>query len=1173
MATAARTKKAPPPTDEAPRPRRRRRWLFTATILIGFPALLWFAPVIVGFGPILNRVVARATGKFHGTITVGGASLGWLSSIVVQDIDIRDADGRQLFAVPEVTSDKTLLQLLTSPRDLGTFRLERPQVDLVLREHDSNVEEAAGAMLHHKDHRDAPPARVGITLVVNEGTAHIDDAAAGRQWQIDGFACEVVVPRDLGQELAVTATGRVAPGEPAGQFSLRLKVEPGRAVGPAADGRPPGPLDNSQGEIVITSQALPLELFEPLLRRVAPGSELTGTLETDVTARWNSTDVASPQLELDGQVTVAQLALVGPWTGDDRFRLEHLHVPCSVLRNGQRLEVRRCDVQSDIGQLTCSGAIGDLRTLGPEWIKSLWSVLPHSEGEIKGSLDLAKLSRVLPTTLRVREGMQINEGAVNVDLTSGLTNGQWACTGRVETTRLLATEQGRQISWDHPLVVTVAGHDTPQGPVIEHLNGESDFLKFEGSGTPDFFGLTANFELARLAEELGQFLDMGAVRIGGDGWSRLTWKRAADDSFEADAELQATNFVLARPGKPAWNDAKLVVTAAVKGQLDGKVVKGVETASVQVASATDEFTATLVSPVAQLGPQAKWPVDAHLRGELARWLARLEPWFTPPPGWDISGQAEIVSNVTYANDFIEIEKCQADFATLHAWGPTTFIDEPRLRLTGNGQLDLTKNTLLLKDVTLTSADVGGRLQDATFALANSANGGRIDHAEFQGNLATLERWLHDPRLPSELQISGLMSCNLHADLGQRSPALDLNVTIDDLAVQPRTGQPWRERQLRVTANATYDESNDAVQLTSFAVDSDAIRLAANGRIDRWSKDRELALSGKADYDLEKLTLLLQPYFGNDVRATGRESKSFSLAGPIGASQTPEVSPAAARDQAMQQMVGKAEFGWQTASLLGFDVAGGNLQASLAGGTLQIVPTRLNVSGGTLTLAPVVRLAPLPAVLQVPAGPLIEQVRATPEMCRLWMMYVAPALAGITKVDGTFSVQLAGCQVPLAQPNSGEVAGQVVVNSLDVEPGPLVQELSVLLGSPSTVRLAQNSKIDFKMVQGRVYHRGLELQFPEVTVRTYGSVGLDQTLAIMAEMNVPTAWIRDSALRENLKNQTIQVPIAGTLARPEIDRQKLAEIQAKFVRDAAGGALRNGLQRQLDRLLSPLEPKQ
>ena len=105
---------------------------------------------------------------------------------------------------------------------------------------------------------------------------------------------------------------------------------------------------------------------------------------------------------------------------------------------------------------------------------------------------------------------------------------------------------------------------------------------------------------------------------------------------------------------------------------------------------------------------------------------------------------------------------------MHAWGPALFIDEPRLRLTGSGQLDVAKNSLQLTDVTLTAADVSGRLQDATFALINNGDGGRIDHAEMQGNLATFERWLHDPRLPTELQVSGLMSCTLRADLGQRA---------------------------------------------------------------------------------------------------------------------------------------------------------------------------------------------------------------------------------------------------------------------------------------------------------------------------------------------------------------------------------------------------------------------
>ena len=1172
MATAASSKRARRRAaefeDEPVRPRRRRRWLFSATVLVGLPAVLWFAPSIIGVGPILNRLVARATRDFQGSVSIGGASLGWLSPIVISNVDVRGAEGKQIVTIPLVVSSKTLLAILMNPRDLGVFKVDRPEVDLVLRFDGSNVEEA---LSHWLEPSTEQATRLGLSLVVSEGVAKIDDTVSGRQWQIDELGCELVVPADETLPLAVSASGRVTPAEPAGRFTLHLKHAPGGADARSPDGSAGATTSGGQGEVSVTSQALPLELLEPLLRRVAAESELSGTLEMNVNAQWNN-DATAPRGELHGEVALTHLMLVGPWTGEDRLRLERLQIPCTLVRDGQRLEVRRCDVVSEIGHVTCAGTIDDLRDVEASWFKSLWSVLPHSQGEIKGTLDLAKLSRILPATLRVHEGMQIEEGAVNLDLTSGIANGRWECSGRLESTRLMAVEQGRQIAWDHPLLVTVAGHDTPQGPVIEQIKGESDFLKFEGSGTPDFFGLTANFELSRLVDELGQFLDFGELRLGGDGWSRLTWKRGADDSFEADAELQATNFMLVRPGKPAWSDPRLTVTASMKGQLEGRDIQRVESATMQMASATDEFTAALASPVLNTGSATVWPVETHLRGELQRWLARVEPWFLTPVGWDISGEADIVSTVRYGSDGIHLDTCQADFAKLHAWGPGLFIDESRLRVTGNGQLDRARNLVEVKNMTLTGADIAGRVQDFTVRMAETSGIERVGHAELQGNLTTLHRWTHDPRQPDELQVTGLVACTLHADLAERSPAFDLSATVEDLAATSRSGQSWRERQIRLMANTTYDETNDVVHLAQLEIESEALRLNASGRIDRWTKDRALVLNGKTNYDLEKLTLILQPYFGNEIRATGRESRSFSLAGPVGAAVLRQDGDPAARDAAIQQWDGKADFGWQTATLFGFDLAAGNLQGSLTKGTLQVAPTKLQVSGGTLNLAPVVRLAPGPATLILPAGVVLDNVKITPEMCQQWLMYVAPVLAGVTQVEGSFSVQLAGCQVPLAQPKAGEATGQVTVHAMDLEPGPVVRELASVLGAASRVNLAQQSKVDFKMVQGRVYHRGLVLQFPEVTVRTYGSVGLDETLAIMAEMNVPVAWIRDNALRENLKNQVIQIPIAGTLARPEIDQNKLAELRGKFVRDAAGGALRNELQRQMDRLLSPLVPK-
>jgi hypothetical protein len=107
-----------------------------------------------------------------------------------------------------------------------------------------------------------------------------------------------------------------------------------------------------------------------------------------------------------------------------------------------------------------------------------------------------------------------------------------------------------------------------------------------------------------------------------------------------------------------------------------------------------------------------------------------------------------------------------------------------------------------------------------------------------------------------------------------------------------------------------------------------------------------------------------------------------------------------------------------------------------------------------------------------------------------------------------------------------------------------------------------------MVDGRIYHRGLELVFPDFTLRTYGSVGLDESLAIMAELPVPPKWIGNNTLGQALQGQTIQLPIGGTLRSPKIDQQALAQANARFLGKAASGVLKQELFRQIDRVLGP-----
>ncbi|MGW8258335.1 MAG: hypothetical protein ACWGMZ_12685, partial [Thermoguttaceae bacterium] len=286
-----------------------------------------------------------------------------------------------------------------------------------------------------------------------------------------------------------------------------------------------------------------------------------------------------------------------------------------------------------------------------------------------------------------------------------------------------------------------------------------------------------------------------------------------------------------------------------------------------------------------------------------------------------------------------------------------------------------------------------------------------------------------------------------------------------------------------------------------------------------------------------------------VLFSGRGSGPFSWHGPLSLD-------AGRADTALR---------WDSANLYGFNLGPSEAKLSLASGVAQINPLEMNVNKGKVFLAPKMRLAAKPMDLTLPAGPLVRQVQIDKNMCSLWLKYIAPVLADVTSVQGSFSIELDGCRLPLSDPSKGELAGRFIVHSMEIGPGPLIRELAILMGREAPAKLRAESVVPFKMVNGRLYHQNLELVFPDFTVRTYGSVGFDQTLAIMTEMPVPPKWLQNNPLAASLRNQIIRIPIAGTLQKPQLDHKVAEQLSRQFIRNAARNMLEEGLNKGLDQL--------
>ena len=107
------------------------------------------------------------------------------------------------------------------------------------------------------------------------------------------------------------------------------------------------------------------------------------------------------------------------------------------------------------------------------------------------------------------------------------------------------------------------------------------------------------------------------------------------------------------------------------------------------------------------------------------------------------------------------------------------------------------------------------------------------------------------------------------------------------------------------------------------------------------------------------------------------------------------------------------------------------------------------------------------------------------------------------------------------------------------------------------------------MQGRVEHQNFEIEVGDVVVRTSGSVGLDQTLDLVAEIPIREKWVQRDQVLRGLAGQTLKVPIRGTVQNPKLDAKAIAQLSKQMLQGAAGGLLNDAIDRGLQKGLEEL----
>lgn len=1189
-----------PSKSKRPRGSRSRRTL--VLLLLLFCALGYFAPQIVSRTALRQQIIPALVPDYPGAIEISGASLDWLSPVVLDAVVFYDLSGEPLATIPTLHTEKRLLDLVLNRSDAGKIVLDSPQVRVVVRNGRSNLEAVVRPMLDAQ----SEPSSSRLAIVVNSGTVELFDEArrTAKVADLSLLVAKSFDPAMLMQfECAGVIDGAGAPGK------LRIKSHFGSMVEDDAE-----TIAVPSVKLHLDADRIRLDDWRVLIESLSPGTECAGTFDAEVEIEGAFDEPGQPgKWTCSGRVASPEFRFVRKELLGNPLNVREFALGGAVVYDAGRIRIDDLRIKSDLARLAADGTFEFPTPNGkvaspsaPSVVEIASAIARTANGRVDVSCELTKLADIFPEFVRVKEGTELTGGSLQASVSSEPKSTRRDWHGIFEARGLAAVADGRSVTWEQPVSLRIAAHDDANGPVIDAIDCKSDFITASGRGSLNDATVNLACDLDRLSTELARFIDLESSQLAGKLKFAATCKRREGARVDAVVRGSVEKLEFSLPGKRLWNEERLETELNAVANLSGNRIDSLEKATFSLRSAADKLTLSLLKPANAPAERTEFPMGIQFEGDLARWKSRMHPWLELDD-WELQGQAQLSGRIVVSRRAVRWEDLNGRLAQLRAWGPGVYVSDPNVRIQSTGSWDRVAREFSIPRTTWASNTLSLRADQISFARTENGTRSVSGQIVFRGGLEELLAWVRDPNVPRENRLRGVVSGSAKIARSGGITEADGSLQLDEmtlLTAAPRGSnvgwsEAWREKQLHIACNARYGHEIDTLELSKFDVSSESLKLSMHGAVGGLTSRPSADITGEIAYDWKNLTARLRPWFGDDLQFTGAQKNQFAVRGPRQVAVLPGSATSRATELAIHPvstemqdaatsessaLVASAGFGWQSAKIYGLDVGPAELKAHFDGGSVNISPLELAVGDGSLKLAPQLQLYGESPRIVLPEGRTIDGVKLSPDVCRGWMKYVAPLMADATQAEGKLSLDLVAAEFPVADPRSGNATGTLVVEQAAVSPGSaarsllqVVEQVRQILKRNSTAHYAPEpstwvrmppQNVEFRMAERRVHHRLLEFHVGDVVIRTEGSVGFDESIALTATVPILDEWVQNDRVLAGLKGQSLRIPIGGTLKRPQIDPNVVRNLTRQVGGSAAEGYLQDGVQRGLDRLFKP-----
>jgi len=1162
-------------TDSTETPNSWSKWR-PLMVVTGLIFLVVMFPSIAAQTPLLSWGVAQATADLNGKVTVGSASLGWFSPIVLKEVQVLDVEGAPVAEIPSIRVSQSLLGLIGNASNLGTIEINQPVLHVTVLQGQSNLEQllpVADAVPESEEEGSSTPRK--FRLVLRQGTVHLADGSSSRSWTLEDLSTDVDF-RDLSVPAPCTFSANLRDRQ-------QLGVMQGKGTLPIG-----GPAD---AKFSVVTKGIPLGIAELIGTRVGQPvlaqGELNGQVDL-VSAQ------AGPSVLCNLEATGIQIRSLNSARGAG-WNNGTLRATGEIGLAGSHAQANQFTLTTDWGQILINGRIPTSLTADASPNASPGQLLGNRPWELRGTIDVARLSNAFPELLQIREDVQLQEGRVTLNVANLGAAGNPALQASAVVSNIVANVNGRHADWQQPLELSASVSMPGDQLQLDSISCRSSFLSADGKTSGPQTDVHFSIDGNRLAADLSRFVDLQGNQFAGILEGSLQIQNMGGGRVGLAAVANGTDVKWMRGSQMVFDQPTMQSQLQSTIVLQNASLQQIESANASLQAGTSSLSAQTSANVI-LSEDTVWPLKLHLQGAVdpiwmqLRGLAGFEDF-------QLGGQGTVLAKLALGTNQWLVEGVNVDLNEFSLVGPATQVHEKKLRVEGSALVDWAGQHFSSRQFTVVGTTISARGTDVDVPLKSgeTASG----QLAYRVDLSRGVHWVVPPQWLGQNRVAGEMSGTMTLSSDNNGIVLQNSGQIANWefvasAANPPGAQPpqmqpasasrqtlaWREANLAYTQSLSLNHKEDALALHQCQLNCSAVKLSAQGGVSQLSTVGNVSLQGEANYDWAKISPLVAAIVGPQVQIQGQRTSRFQWRGPLwgGASSAGSsltISPA---------WEAAGDVSWQQANLFGIPAGESTLNAQLRQGIVQLTANSPELSGGKLALNTQLLLNAKPMQWQVPPGRVIENVAITPEMCRTWLQYVAPVVADATRVEGRFSLDVERGLFPVEDPIQGESNGVLHIQGAQVRSGPLAQGYVMLArnvealvkgkpasaidqGSASLLTLPPQ-QVAYRVVKGRVYHENLIVQSGDVRVITSGWVDASQQMQMMAAIPIQDSWIDRAPWLASMRGTALNVPISGSVHQPTIDSRVIEQMTRGMLDNAARGALQEGINRGLQELFGP-----